>query len=268
MNDHDLEAELRALGRTVTVEPVPDDLADRVLARIPARRPHPVRRFLRRTVLDARARRRLIAVIIAALIVGLLITPPVRAAVIEWLQVGGIVFRSAPAPVPPQSSVQSPTRSPSPPRIGGPIMIEVADIDRARSMIKFPIGLPTGLGRPSRVAVSEDRRLVEVEFSTGTGRILLSQFEGTMAMFIKRSWDKLIKVDVAGSTGVWLPGPHTISYVDAEGVEHTDQARIAGPTLAYETRPNGAAHPITVRLEGDFDRQRAIDIAESITWPE
>ncbi len=256
-DDHDLESELRALGRTLTVDPVPDDLAERVLARVPARRPHPVRRILRRLVLDVRSRRRLVAVIIAALIAGLLLASPVRAAVIEWLRVGGIVFQSAPAP----SSSRVP-RSP-----GGPVLIEVGSVDQARSMIDFPIGLPPDLGPPSQVAVSQDRRLVELEFSTDAGPVLLSQFDGSLIMFVKRNWDRLTRVEVAGNLAVWLPDPHTISYVDQDGVEHTDQARLSGPTLAYEAYPIGTEHPITVRLEGSFDQARAITIAESITFP-
>ncbi|WP_152361537.1 hypothetical protein [Microlunatus speluncae] len=256
-DDHELEAELRALGRTLTVDPVPDDLAMRVLARLPVRRPHPARRFLRRLVLDAKARRRLVAVIIAALIAGLLLASPVRAAVIEWLRVGGIVFQSAPAP-------GGTVRPVSP---GGPVMIEVATVDQARTMIDFPIGLPTDLGPPTRVAVSADRRLVELEFATAAGPVLLSQFDGSLIMFVKRNWDRLIRVEVDGNLAVWLPDPHTISYVDPDGVEHTDEARLSGPTLAYEAYPAGPGRPVTVRLEGSFNQDRAIALAESLTFP-
>lgn len=253
----ELESELRALGRTVSVEPVPDDLAERVLARIPSRPVHPVRRFLRRTVLDARARRRLVAVIIAALIAGLLLTPPVRAAVIEWLRVGGIVFQSAPAPPP----------GPVPTSPGRPGMIDIGSVDRARSMIDFPLAVPKDLGSPTRVAVSEDRRLVEMEYSTDSGPVLLSQFDASIVMFVKRNWDRLIMVDVNGDNAAWLPEPHTITYVDPDGVEHTDEARISGPTLAYETRPKNATRPVTIRLEGTFTQHRATTIAKSLTFP-
>jgi hypothetical protein len=258
-DDHELEAELRALGRTLTVEPVPDDLADRVLARVPVRPVHPARRLLRRIVLDVKSRRRLVAVIIAALIAALLLASPVRAAVIEWLRVGGIVFQSAPAPSP------GPTSRPS--RTGAPVMIEVDTVDRARTMIDFPIGLPTELGPPTRVAVSADRRLVELEFATDAGPIVISQFDGSMIIFVKRDWDRLNRVEVNGELAIWLPDPHTISYVDPDGVEHTDEARLSGPTLAYETHPAGTAHPVTVRLEGPFTQPRAITIAESLRFP-
>ncbi|GAB3745314.1 hypothetical protein [Microlunatus parietis] len=259
MNDQQLETALRDLGGRVRVEPVPEDLAERVLARIPDRKQHPVRRFLRRLVIDVRARRRLIAVIIAALIAGLLLASPVRAAVIEWLRVGGIAFRSAPAP--------SPSSAGTPARPGGPIMIEVADVEAARTMIDFPIGLPAGLGPPTRVAVSQDRRVVELEFETEQGQVLLSEFDGSMIVFVKRNWERLTKVQVHGELAVWLPESHTISYVDPAGVEHTDAARRSGPSLAFETIPDGTGRTITARIEGDLDQERAVELAESLTFP-
>ena len=69
-----LEAELRALGRTLVVEPPADDLAERVLAALPTTR----RRRSPWAWLRAR-RRRIVAVIIAVVLVGLGLTPPVRA---------------------------------------------------------------------------------------------------------------------------------------------------------------------------------------------
>ncbi len=264
-DDHELEAELRALGRTLTVDPVPEDLAERVLARVPARPAHPVRRFLRRIVLDVKSRRRLVAVIIAALIAALLLASPVRAAVIEWFRLGGVVFGSAPVPGPVTSP--APGQSSRPPATGAPVMIEVADVEQARTMIDFPIGLPAQLGPPSRVAVSEDRRVVELEFRTDDGPVLISQFDGSMITFVKRNWEKLIKVEVNGDLAVWLPDPHTISYVDRDGVEHTDEARRSGPTLVYEAYPVGTADPVTVRLEGSFTQPRALTLANSIHFP-
>ena len=72
----DLEDQLRALGRSITVDPPADDLANRVLARVLAERPGPFTRAWRWLV---RSRRRLVAMIIAAFIIALGLTPPVRA---------------------------------------------------------------------------------------------------------------------------------------------------------------------------------------------
>ena len=85
-----LTAELRALGRTMIVAPPPDDLVAQVLARLPApqRRRSPLRWLLAR-------RRRLVAVIVTVVLIGLGLTPPVRAAVVEWLRIGGVVVLRA-----------------------------------------------------------------------------------------------------------------------------------------------------------------------------
>ena len=47
--------------------------------------------------------------IVAVVIIGLGLTPPVRAAVVEWLRIGGVLVRTAPAPTGP-----APTADPAP----------------------------------------------------------------------------------------------------------------------------------------------------------
>ena len=93
----DLEDELVALGRALVTDPPRDDLADLVLARLaaPAGASH---RRVRRPF----GRRLGWAVAAAvALVLGLL--PPVRAAVVELLHIGGIVVREEPRPSTPHS---------------------------------------------------------------------------------------------------------------------------------------------------------------------
>ena len=103
-----LEDELRALGRTLVVAAPRDDLVERVLTRLPAT---PRRRRTPWAWLMAR-RRRLVAVIIAVLLIGLGLTPPVRAAVVEWLRIGGVLIRTGRRPPGPP-----PLRSPRPARV-------------------------------------------------------------------------------------------------------------------------------------------------------
>ena len=103
-----LEEELRALGRTLVVDPPPDDLVERVLTRLPPRRRRRPWGWLR-----AR-RRRLVAVIIAVVLLGLGLTPPVRAAVVEWLRIGGVLIRTEP-PVTGPSPTRNPRRVPAAP---------------------------------------------------------------------------------------------------------------------------------------------------------
>src|SRR5215210_252415 len=107
----DLEEQLRALGRSITIDPPADDLAERILARVLAQRPGPFQRAWHWLV---QSRRRLVAMIIAAVIIALGLPPPVRATVLEWLRIGGVVIKTAPSP----ATGTSP--SPQPPATNGP----------------------------------------------------------------------------------------------------------------------------------------------------
>src|SRR5687767_14170247 len=95
----DLEDELVALGRTLVTDPPRDDLADLVLARLgpladasPDEQPEPAGPIGLPVVQAVRpARRRLGWAVAAAVVLVLALIPPVRAAVVELLRIGGIV---------------------------------------------------------------------------------------------------------------------------------------------------------------------------------
>jgi hypothetical protein len=61
---------------------------------------------------------------------------------------------------------------------------------------------------------------------------------------------------------VWFPTAHRIVYVDRDGREHSEQARISAPCLVWE-RPT-ASGTVTLRLESQILQQRAVTIAESV----
>src|SRR5918992_277357 len=167
-----LEDELRQLGRTMVVAAPRDDLVERVLTRLPAL---PRRRRTPWAWLVAR-RRRLVAVIIAVVLLGLGLTPPVRAAVVEWLRIGGVLIQTAPPATGP-----SPTPQP-PPRTG-----QAVTLDEARRLVSFPVAVPAALGMPERIAVSDDRRVVSMDWGSGPGRLHLDQFDGRLSwIFLKK----------------------------------------------------------------------------------
>jgi hypothetical protein len=245
----DLEEELRALGRSITVDPPADDLAQRVLARVLAERPGPFTRAWRWLV---RSRRRLVAMIIAALIIGLGLTPPVRATVLEWLRIGGVVIKTAPTP--------ATGTSPNPPPPASGRSVTVAEAQR---LVDFPLGLPEELGTPARVGVSDDRRVVSMDWGSGATQIHLDQFGGQLSwVFIKQYWGDVTPTMVGGRDAVWLAKSHPIVYVDRGGDEHTEQARISGPSLVWQ-RTAGQSE-VTLRLEGNVSLVRALTIAESV----
>ena len=246
----DLEEQLRALGRSITIESPADDLEERVLDRVLAERPGPFRRAWRWLV---RSRRRLVAMIIAAVIIALGLTPPVRATVLEWLRIGGVVIKT----VPPPATGASPT--PQPPPTSGPTMA----VAEAQRLVDFPLSLPQGLGTPARVSVSDDRRVVSMDWGSGAAGVHLDQFGGELSwVFVKRYWEDVTPTTVGGREAVWLAKSHPIVYVDRQGMERTEQARIAGPSLVWQRTVDGSE--VTLRLEGNVSLARALAIAGSV----
>ena len=244
-----LDAELRALGQTLVVAPPADDLVEQVLVRLPAG-PEPTR--TRPRVGSRTRRRRLVALIVALVLLGLGLTPPVRAAVVEWLRIGGVLIRTEP-PV----SGPSPTAAP-PPTIGPTVALA-----EARALVDFPVGVPAELGPPDRVSVSADRRVVAMDWGSGPDQRHLDQFDGELSwLFLKRSRDPFQVTNVNGRDAVWFATAHSISYVDREGRERNQPARIAAPCLVWERAVGGRR--VTLRLEGDQPLADAVAAAESV----
>ena len=197
------------------------------------------------------SRRRLVAAIVAALLIGLVLTPPVRAAVAEWLRIGGVLIKSAPPPVVPSASPE-----PVPTAKG-------VSLDRARAMVDFSLGVPDELGAPDHVSVSADRRVVSMEWGSGPDRIHLDQFDGRLSwVFVKRVWSQVTPTAVGGRDAAWIADAHEIVYTDRDGTERRAEARISGPCLVWERLTGSEA--VTLRLEGDLSLERAIVIAESV----
>jgi hypothetical protein len=85
------------------------------------------------------SRRRLVAAIVAAVLIGLVLTPPVRAAVVEWLRISGVLIKSAPPPA-------APSVSPEPVPTSGPAL----SLDQAQAMVDFRVGVPANSERRTR----------------------------------------------------------------------------------------------------------------------
>ncbi|MBU2669643.1 hypothetical protein KOI35_39645 [Actinoplanes bogorensis] len=232
-NHDDLIAELRDLDPWLAV-PGPADQRAAVRARLTA----PVRK---------RRWRLWLASALAAVVVTVTAVEPARAAVVDAvvsvLHVAGIEVRQA-APAPPRPS-------PSPlPSTG------VVTLDQARQRAPFTVKLPASLGTPERVELADPDasgvpRVVSVAYRGGTVRF--DQFAGSAAVFFKQA-EGARWVDFPGaSMAIWLPEPHTLTYVDRAGTERQATARLATPTLIWESES------VTYRLEGftDLDQARA-----------
>jgi hypothetical protein len=228
-----LEDELVAVAERVA-PPVREDLADSVLARLDA--PSPLRR-----------RRAVAAVAAAALVAGLGLSPQVRAAAVDLLQLVGI-----------ELSGDRPDSSPDPaqPLPGS----RGTDLGRAAADAAFPVSVPASLGEPGQVRVADAGRVVSMQWRDGD--LVLDQFDGRLGPVFEKQVGgvEVQDVDVDGVPAWWVAGPHDLMYVDRDGEVVHATARLAGRTLFWETPDE-----VTVRLEGErLTRREAVALARSL----
>lgn len=212
-----LDDELRAVGRSAVVPPVDEALTAAVLARVAD---VPVRKRLR-----DRWRAFLAGFLI--LVAGVVLTPPVRATVAEWLRIGGV--QAQPVGTRPSSAQPVPT-------VNGHLSLE-----QAARVAGFTPALPKSLGAPTGLEASKGF------VAASWGAVRLEQFQsGISPMYIKQYYDGLEYLPQVN--GYWFRTPHQLELVDKRVV------RIAGPTLVWE---RGG---VTFRLEG-VDKTRAVQLA-------
>ncbi|GAA2792984.1 hypothetical protein [Kribbella solani] len=212
-----LDDELRALGRSVVVPPVDSGLTDAVLQRVADL---PVRKRLR-------DRWRVFFAGLLVVVAGVVLTPPVRAQVAEWLRIGGVQAQPVGTP---------PTGRPSVPAVSPGMSLK----DAAR-VAGFTPALPKQLGTPTGVQASDGF------VATSWSEVRLEQFRsGISPTYLKQYYSGLQYVEEV--SGYWFETPHQLVLVNQQVV------RIAGPTLVWER------DGVTFRLEG-VGRERAVELA-------
>ncbi|MEU9332166.1 hypothetical protein AB0D49_03250 [Streptomyces sp. NPDC048290] len=271
-----LPEELRSLGRSLdTFGPdAPETMVERVLGQIlaehlavePPEPPRPgdrLRDGFRAARRWTRVRRRSLTATLCAVLAVLALTPPVRAAVLDWFDFGGVEVRydpSAPAPTPAEV-----------PGCGS--TVSVAEAERRAGWRPL---VPEALGEPDGVAVTagSDRRfLLTLCWSEPGGTIRLDQDQGVLDLgFVKRvreqpEWLSLPPRDadsVSDDLALWFPEPHELSYwvLAPDGDRFSRERRTAGPTLLW-THEAGT-RSFTLRLEGVDAKERAVKIADSL----
>jgi hypothetical protein len=109
-------------------------------------------------------------------------------------------------------------------------------------------------------------RVTLVYGSVERPRLLISEFRGVgVTDFFEKlvtSGTRVERVQVGGSPGLWLSGaPHAVYFGDPARPDliHADEPRLAGNTLVWE-RPGS----LTVRIEGELDKDQALALAESL----
>ena len=217
-----LDDELRVLGRSAVVPPVSEDLTAAVLSRVASL---PVRRRLR-------DRWRAFVAGFLVLIAGAALTPPVRATVAEWLNIGGV--RAQPVGT-------GPSTAPPPPGVPGHLSLE-----EAARVAGFTPAVPSSLGAPAGVEASTGFVAV------GWDGVRLEQFRAEVSpMYIKKYYASL--EFVPDINGYWFKTPHELVLEDPAGKERS--VRIAGPTLVW------VRDGVTFRLEGVTVKARAVELA-------
>jgi hypothetical protein len=248
----ELERSLRLLGDAVAFPDAPD-VSEAVQRRLEGLRPER-RRPRRRTLVLAFA---LVALALGAAMA----VPPARTAILEFFGLRGATVQRV-------DSLPTVPTQPETPAPGSELLLgEPVPVEDARPRV-------SSLGLPDAAYLAEEdygRRLTLVygpgdgvprSQYTGVG-ILVTVFDGAIDT---RYLDKMVDADtvveqltVDGNRALWLEGgPHFVVFRTENGQIGEDVGRLAGNTLLLEH------DGMLVRIEGQIDRARAIEIAESL----
>lgn len=247
----DLERALSSLAAFVDVPPEPD-LTRVVRARIEAS-PSPSRGvslhpwlWTRRSIALAAA----LFVLASGIAVG------------AYFGVRGVRIKVVPSPTPTVSFA-----------VGGELGLGApTSLEQVRGLVDFPVRVPSLLGRPGEVYITQQLEGGGVwmlytprpglpESKGSKAGLLLLQFRGS---FSRASMQKLVgegqirDVAVGGEHGFWVSGAHAVGYVGRDGDFIQDTVRIADNTLLWQVGP------VTYRLESALSLVESIRIAESI----
>ena len=287
---HDLESRLTAAGRALPYPSTPD-IARAVTHRLealPARRP--AKASVRRMAW--------VLVIVITLLSGLLAVPPVRAQILEFLQIGVIrIFLTEPTPtltIPAISTpgsevipspgismisptpantttteiIPSPTPRPSPTPIASLLdLTGETSLAKAQRVANFPIRLPAyppDLGQPDHVFLQDMQGQVLVLVWLDPAdplriRLSLHQYVGKNNITgIKYSPPVVQETSVNGQPAVWAEGPYLLKLTNGA---YQLVRLIEGHVLIW------AQADITYRLETDLPLAEAVRIAESLQPP-
>ncbi|WP_232839134.1 hypothetical protein [Streptomyces triticisoli] len=273
-----LREELRALGRSLDAPGAagsagsaagPESMVERVLQQIladqvpvPVAEPADAGERLRAVRHWTRMRWRSLTAALCGLLTVLVLTPPVRAEVLDWFGFAGVEVRYDPSAVPsPGARVPGCGRSLS--------------LAQARRQAGFEPVVPDVLGVPDAVTVTDEpqgRSLVTLCWYEHGRTVRLDEYPERLDVGFGKSlrepveWVQLDETASEGgmrNSALWFRNPHvlTLWLVDADGHRFTRSKRTAGPTLLWvrETRDGD----VTLRLEGVASKERAVRIAHS-----
>ena len=277
MSEMDFETQMRSIAQRINYPHTPD-FAGRVFPR-PGRSPSPTGRGVR-----GEGRSRFISkgwawslTLIVVLLFSLMLIPPVRAAVLEFIQIGIVRIFPRPTDTPPLETPRTATPQSFAPVTATPYLESstlLVDLSRlagektlpqAQSLVSsyYPILLPTyprDVGEPDRVFVQDADGAMTILFwfdPNDPEKVMLSLHiipEGSWA--IRKSEPVTIEETlVNGQRAVWAVGPYPLRYSNGD----IDFTRLIDGHVLIWTDGN-----VTYRLESNLSMEEAIKVAESL----
>ena len=253
------EKQLTTISKELSYPRTPD-IAGPVMRRLRAPAPQP---FVSRRLAWSLA-------VILVFLSSLMLIPPVRAAVIEFIQIGVVrIFRAEPTPSTPSTQgplapVTATAAVTSQPLI--PILEQLAgerSLEEAQQLVDYPILLPSyppDLGEPDRIFVQDADGSMTIMVwidSQQPDQVLLSLHlipPGSWAVE-KMNPAVVQETTVNGKRAVWAVGPYPLRFSNG----NLDFVRlIDGHVLIW------MEGEITYRLETSLDLKEAIKVAESL----
>jgi hypothetical protein len=277
------EKQLLSLARGMEYPRTPD-ITGTVMARLPVfpsptgrevgRRAEPVKAGKGRPRSTLRARRLAWSLtIILILFTSLMLIPPVRAAVIEFIQIGVVrIFQGEPTPVPPPNQQFPSTMVPVTATPGAtsqpliPLLERIAGettLDEAQQTVNYSISLPaypSNLGSPDRVFVQDadgDMTVLVWIEPQQPDEILMSLHIIPPSSWAVEKMDPALvqEARVNGRRAIWAVGPYPLRFSSG----NLDFVRMIDGHVLIWTEGD-----LTYRLETKLTLEEAIQVAESL----
>jgi hypothetical protein len=212
-----------------------------------------------------------LAIIVVA--IALLSVPAVRAAVVEFLQIGAVrIFPNRPAPTetvtpfPPAGVIQPATQAPVETPTALASMLDLAGettLEEARLKSGFTLPLPdypAGLGPPDHVYLQDSGDafviLAWMDPEAPQSVLLSLQFIGPQSWMIGKYQPRVVQETHVGErAAIWTTGPYPLLMSNGE-VEL--KRLVTGHVLIWQDKV------ITYRLESDFSLNETLKVAESL----
>jgi hypothetical protein len=241
----ELERQLRELGGAVAYPATPD-LAGATRRRLAERRP-----WWR--VLSRRQALAIALAVLAVSVAAVMAVPPARTAILRFFHIGAVTVERVET-LPPAEE------RPLAAGLGRRVSVD----DGAR-LAGFRMVLPPLKQPVERVYVRPGVQSAFLDVPD-KGSVLLMEIRGRQNIDLAKKFatpqTHIEPVSVNGGFGLWIAGaPHVVTFQDRSGNIQQFTTRLAGNVLIW-TRGD-----LTLRLEGDLTKQRALEIARSVTEP-